>query len=130
MLRLLAMKRYVGILIVLVLASAWFAAWRIKTERIKAERIAAVEKLGGAFLEDGKSLNLVDSEVTDARLVHLEGLTGLEWLNLDGTKITDAGLVHLEGLTGLEELFLDGTRVTDAGVKKLQSALPNCMISY
>jgi hypothetical protein len=46
-----------------------------------------------------------------------------------GTEVTDAVLEHLKGLSQLRWLFLDGTQVTDAGVKKLQQALPNCNIS-
>ena len=57
-------------------------------------------------------------------LVHL----GL--LDLDSTNVTDAGLKHLEGLTGLAELNLYGTQVTDEGVNKLQQALPNCEIIH
>ena len=49
-------------------------------------------------------------------------------LNLNLTQITDAGLVHLKGLTGLQTLGLRGTQVTDQGVADLQKALPNCEI--
>ena len=38
------------------------------------------------------------------------------------------GLMHLKGLTNLEFLYLDGTQVTDAGVRKLQAALPDTEI--
>ena len=40
--------------------------------------------------------------MTDAGLVHLKGLTQLQWLDLAETKVTDAGLVHLKGLTQLQ----------------------------
>jgi len=43
--------------------------------------------------------------------------------HLDGTQVTDAVLAHLKGLTKLSELWLDGTQVTDAGVRELQQAL-------
>ena len=43
-------------------------------------------------------------------------------------KVADAGLVHLEGLTHLQYLNVNRTKVTDAGVKKLQAALPHCKI--
>ena len=48
---------------------------------------------------------------------------------LDGTQVTDAGLKHLTGLTKLQALNLGSTQVTDAGVNTLQQALPNCQIS-
>jgi len=44
---------------------------------------------------------------------------------LDGTQVTDAGLVHLKGLTNLEYLYLRKTQVTDAGIAKLEA---NCRI--
>ena len=44
------------------------------------------------------------------------------------TQITDAGLGHLTGLTNLQELRLSGTQVTDAGVAELKQALPKCKI--
>ncbi len=51
-------------------------------------------------------------------------------VDLIGTQITDAGLAHLTGLTALESLSLDGTQITDAGVRELEQALPNCYISF
>lgn len=75
-----------------------------------------------------KSLDLYYTRVTDAGLVHLKGLKNLEWLRLEGTQVTDAGLVHLKGLTKLQTLSLYSTQVTPEGVKDLQQALPNCKI--
>ena len=49
-------------------------------------------------------------------------------VNLSHTQVTDAGLVHLAGLTNLEVLYLYGTQVTDAGLDELRKALPNCKI--
>jgi len=67
--------------------------------------------------------------------VHLKGLTKLTCLNLDNTKVTDAGLVHLKHLAvhlkrlaDLQELYLVDTQVTDAGIAELQQVLPNCKI--
>jgi hypothetical protein len=118
------------------------------------ESIAAIEKVGGSFGDDGKTLELSHARISDAGLAHLQGMAGLErlglshtrisdagllhlkgmtnlvLLSLNNTKITDAGLAHLQGLTGLKRLNLSGTKVTDAGVKKLQAALPKCKISH
>jgi len=57
--------------------------------------------------------------VTDAGLVHLAGLTGLEELVLKATHITDIGLAHLRGLTALRKLDLSFTEVSDAGIVHL-----------
>jgi hypothetical protein len=67
-----------------------------------------------------RRLYLDDTQVTDAGLTHLQGLTGLEVLLLDRTEVTDTGLAHLQGLTRLETLWLNGTHVTDAGLSHLQ----------
>jgi hypothetical protein len=44
-------------------------------------------------------------------------------LSLNRTQISDAGLEHLKGLTSLRFLSINGTQVTDAGVEKLQKTL-------
>ncbi len=51
-------------------------------------------------------------------------------VDLSRTEITDAGLVHLKGLTKLEFLGLSYTQVTEEGVKKLQQTLPKCVIGH
>jgi hypothetical protein len=63
---------------------------------------------------------LPNTEVTDAGLVHIKGLTDLETLILNNTQVTDAGLVHLKGLTNLRELDLNHTQVTDSGLVHLK----------
>ena len=50
-----------------------------------------------AFGNRNELLNLDSTEVTDAGLVHVEGLSRLESLDLANTKVTGTGLVHLEG---------------------------------
>ncbi len=88
---------------------------------------AGLEHLKG--LTNLYSLRLDNTQITDSGLVHLKGLTnlrGILWLS--GTQVTDAGLEHLKKLTKLHFLHLSNTNVTDEGVKKLQQALPNCRI--
>jgi hypothetical protein len=108
--------------------------------------------LGDDFCASIRFANLANTQITDAGLVHLQGLSQLQGLDLSGTKVTDAGLAHLQGLRKLEVLLLINTQVTDAGlmhlqglsrlqevdlrhtqvtdrgVKSLQEALPNCTI--
>ncbi|MAV35037.1 MAG: hypothetical protein CMJ59_06220, partial [Planctomycetaceae bacterium] len=79
-------------------------------------------------LTDLQTLDLtLCTNVTDAGLVHLQGRTTLEYLNLNGTGVTDAGLAHLAGLTKLQSISLP-KQITDAGIAELQKALPNCTI--
>jgi hypothetical protein len=65
-------------------------------------------------------LSCEEYPVTDADLVPLESLIGVEQLMLDGTVITDAGLERLRGMTTLNELVLGKTQVTDDGLERLQ----------
>ena len=59
-------------------------------------------------------------QVTDAGLLHLEGLTNLRSLNMEATQVSDDGLEHLKGLANLAELRLQFTRVTDDGLAHLK----------
>jgi len=49
--------------------------------------------------------------ITDARLVHLKGMTNLQRFSLFARRVTDAGLMHLKGLMNLERLGIEGTRL-------------------
>jgi hypothetical protein len=94
---------------------------------------ASLSDAGLVHLQGLTKLELLDisgTKITDARLVHLKGLTNLFRLVLDGTQVTDAGLAHLKGLTNLESLNLANTRVTDAGVGELKRALPGVTIHH
>ena len=77
-----------------------------------------------------RELWLDGTQITDDGLVHLAGMSRLQWLSLGGTQITDNGLVHFKGMARLRYVSLDGTNVTNEGVKKLQQALPNCDIVW
>ncbi|MBC8873301.1 MAG: hypothetical protein H8E44_28020 [Planctomycetes bacterium] len=91
------------------------------------QAIAKIEKLGGMFEVDEKTpgrpvvaVLLRGTQVTDASLKYLRGLTNLEMLSLFFTHVTDGGLEHLEGMTNLRTLSLCGTLVTDAGLVHLK----------
>ena len=110
-----------------------------------------------ACLEELTELSTVDlreTDINDAGLVHLQGtgqtrhlflndtqvsgglahiwirLTNLSVLTLYRSQVTDAELVHLKGLTKLSRVNLIETRVTDAGVKELEQALPSVKIEH
>ena len=98
-------------------------------ERLETLRLpGAITDKGLQHLGRLRVLDLIFTAVTDAGLVHLEGLAHLEQLLLLGTNVPDAGLEHLVGLRNLRHLVLNETRVTDAGVADLQKSLPNCKI--
>ena len=73
--------------------------------------IAAIEKLGRSVQYDERS--------PERPILKVE---------LNRTQVTDAGLEHLKGLTSLQTLKLGGSQVTDADVNELKKALPKCDI--
>ncbi len=82
-------------------------------------------------LSNLKTLTIMgNTEITDAGLVHLSELSQLEDLHLERTKLTDEGLIHLEEIKTLKRLFLIDDSISNKGLRRLQSALPNCTISY
>ncbi len=81
-------------------------------ERFGEERMTLCNKL--------VYVNLDDTQVTNAWLAHLAGLTELRVLSLDRTKVTDEGLIHVKRMTDLEALSLNQTRITNVGLIHLQ----------
>jgi hypothetical protein len=74
----------------------------------------------------------LQENITDAGMVHVEGLASLTRLNLGWhtpwargvpARVTDAGLAHLKGLTNLTELSINAD-ITDAGMVHV-AGLPN-----
>jgi hypothetical protein len=63
------------------------------------------------------AVNLDSTDVADAHVARLEGLTGLQRLHLNSTGITDVGIGMLQHLRSLQELDLSHTHVTDAGFR-------------
>jgi len=57
-------------------------------------------------------------------------MKNLQFLNLSETQVTDAGLVHLKSLKGLTYLGLLRTGVTAEGVADLQSAIPDVKVDF
>jgi hypothetical protein len=72
-------------------------------------------------LHDLRSIHVFCSgRVTDASLVHLQGLPQLRTLHFGANNVTDAGLASLSGLASLERLEMRWMRITDAGLKHLE----------
>ena len=121
----------------------WDIQFQLRGRDLTDDGLADVARLGNVI-----ELNLRDTKITSAGLVHLKGLakltrlhlertnvgdegianltklTTLEYLNLYGTKITDKSLGHLAGLKNLRQLYVWQTDVTDAGIAKFKKALP------
>jgi hypothetical protein len=75
-------------------------------------------------------LTLKRCGITDAGLPALKGMTKLQHLSLYETAVSDAGIDHLVHLKNLQLLVLKRTDVTDAGGRRLQEALPDCIVGY
>jgi len=90
----------------------------------KAGQMAELKKLGARIRLDDENrviaVNLGEKKVTDADLVHLQGLEHLQELDLTRTRITAAGLSNLKDLKALKKLFLTDTRVEDVGIAQLK----------
>ncbi len=65
-------------------------------------------------------LNLVQTKVTDAGMVHFKDCKDLRHLYLDNTKVTDAGMVHFKDCKNLTTLWLNNAPVGDAGLVHFQ----------
>ena len=81
-----------------------------------------------AKLQQLTDLYLDYTKITDAGLKEVAKMKQLEWLGLHYTKITDAGLFDVAKLQKLTYLELGNTKVTKAGVAELKKALPKCKI--
>lgn len=74
------------------------------------------------------SLNMAQSGITDAEVVHLARMTALDSLNLSETALTDAVVDVLSKLASLRELVLTQTGISSEGMERLEKALPDCLL--
>lgn len=89
----------------------------VQTTRLLSGDDSAVEQLSG--LVETHELYLCLPEITDASLVHLRRMRGLESLSLYGSRVTDAGMRQLSDLKHLTSLNLGGTRISDHGLEAI-----------
>lgn len=96
------------------------------------EARAKIEELGGRVGDNESGVPtkvfLNRTSATDQQIEVLKYLTGLEVLNLTGTQVGDAGLQHLAGLTGLKRVYAAHTNITENGVQQLNQSLPDCQV--
>jgi Leucine-rich repeat (LRR) protein len=113
-------------------------AWMKSASLANLEHLSLAEsKTSGEHLEHLArfpklaTLRLDGTQIGDADLAHLEGLTHLDnALYLSGCPITDEGLVHLATLTRLKSLDLRGTDISPEGGARIGQSLPFCEVAY
>jgi Leucine-rich repeat (LRR) protein len=76
-------------------------------------------------------LNLWKSEkVDDKAAPHFAAMPAIETLELTETNITDATLNALERVKTLKDVYVGGTAVTEARVEAFRMARPDCRITW
>jgi hypothetical protein len=79
-------------------------------------------------LKSLESVCLHNTEVTDEGIAELASLPKLHGLYFEDMPITDARLEQLHGMSNLIRVGLHQTQVTKNGIKRLQTALPSCVV--
>jgi serine/threonine protein kinase len=90
---------------------------RLPLEQRQQLTLLALEHLQASGQQEADLLAAALSERTDLRS-----------LNLQNSDLTDAGLKHLEALIGLSSLDVLGTKVTPTGLKAFRAAVPGCAL--
>jgi hypothetical protein len=75
-----------------------------------------------------EKLTLAGNLITDSGLSQIATITNLKTLDLEATEVSDAGLICLAGMKNLEVVNLGATHVTKEGLAKLQMARPDLTI--
>lgn len=69
--------------------------------------------------EDLRRLELSGTAVTSAGLVHLKGLTGLQFLNVCLTAVDDTGFANLSALVQMRRMTVCASKITGSGFQHL-----------
>ena len=77
-----------------------------------------------------EALDLHSTDVDDAGLAQLTGITNLQQLDLSFTPVTDKGLAVVASMRGLKKLILQGTSTTEEGIAKLRAARKELEIDW
>jgi hypothetical protein len=94
-----------------------------KPPRIDDRSLACI-----APLADLSRLSLAYNNIGDSGMEHVCRLQHLVYLNIDGTDVSDASVDRLKGLSNLLELLVRDTRLTEIGIAELRAALPQLTI--
>ena len=92
----------------------------IAATQIDDDGLQYIGKRFSSLLPFRGKLNLAGTNITDAGLVHLRGVS-LDSLDLSDTSITDSGVKQLTALDGLVNLNLSNTKISDEALRMLPS---------
>ena len=119
------MRRYrmVAVVALVLVLSGFSPARALEPLPAEVKAVEMVKARGGAvdYGPEGKvtKVDLSDRPATDADILLLQSLGGLESLELWGAEVTNAGMPNVAKLTGLKTLVLENTDVNDAGLAPL-----------
>ena len=116
------------VLVLVTLLCVALSMWGVPAER-QRRAVAAVQELDGSvFYVEADPASEMFPVTFLRRWLPPDYCDEINYVDLSRTEVTDAGLAHLQGLTSLQVLYLDSTQVTDAGLAELRKALPKCQI--
>lgn len=103
---------------------------RLKSLNVRGREIGDRLLEGVAQIQQLEELTVTGFAGGDDGLKHLGQMANLRRIVLDPSEnVTDAGLIHLEGLRQLSELSLPGAKITSTGIGRLKKTLPTCKLS-
>lgn len=91
---------------------------------------ARIESLGGSGVwePDFVVVSFAKTGIRDTDLAVLEDFSVVQTLDLSDTQLTDACLKHLSGLAALEELIVANTKISDSAIKEFRRAHPSVKV--
>jgi hypothetical protein len=89
-----------------------------------------MEAMGGQGIWDSDmvEMSLADTEIVDDDLAVFRDFPYIEMLDVSNTAITGAGLVHLADLPNLETLIVVGAKISKADLAAFKKAHPNTTV--
>ena len=104
------------------------AEWKGGRLELSIEGLATLP-LSLFALEGVTTLDLDNTQITDAGARDIAQMQWLKWLSLDNTQITDVGARDIAQMQGLTELSLNNTQITDAGARDI-AQMQELMVLY
>jgi hypothetical protein len=111
-----SLRALLAFVLLVSIGMSWLAA-RMEKSRRQREAVKAIEKMGGSVVCEKPRLG---EPLVDDFLLFLK----VDGVHFSDTEVIDAGLEHLEGLSNLVLLDLSGTQVRVSGRGRLPMAWP------